>query len=737
MKTVHFCSCYQWLIALALVIPLGCGPLEVEDEALYATDTTGGKADSFSSLPAADATGGIAAVKSWAAARIKTAESAFAASGGKRFGSPTTWADEVVYQIQVDRFNDGDPTNNGKNVSDYQYQHRYKDQVGLAEYHHGGDLKGITDRLDYLATLGVTSLWITPVFKTIGSYHGYCTSDFTEIDPNFGSAETLRTLVAEAHKRNIRVVLDIVVNHMCSKDSGYDDKATPFQDWAYGQCVDDFNWKRWNGGSSIRGQRTLNFGATFFPPFRNKNFFNRCGYKAGDASSHGNGAIFGDFSNQMLDFDTMNWDFQDIFTELHKYWIAYADIDGFRVDAAKHVTEDFMAKLSTDVRAYAKSLGKINFLLVGEVAASTYEQALRVGKMRANVSNPSDTSAVIPATLRSRLVNLKSTYLANAYFPYPGLNSVYDFGHSGSVVDVMHNYRAPMDIKNWFWAGGETDSSQCSASFCELSANGDPQTNWNVIEIHDWPRFAMTGRNQAQLSASLGYLLATQGTPVLYYGVEQGFDGTCPWNSIVAGTSAAYDDVKAMCNGKGDARYRQDMFVMGPWRLRSLISSVDALAHIGFDNKSAPASWKTDPYLSTSHSHFGYIKRLIAVRKSCPTLRRGQIYFRAAHSSTSGGLLAFSRIYQGKEMLVIVNTSGASIPVTALAIDASLNWGKDYTPWKNLLNGYQTASVGKLGQGMGLYFSTGFAVPGRGVALFAPESHLTGYNTTAAAHLCK
>jgi glycosidase len=713
------------LLFLSLLLIAACAPTEAEPE----LELFDGKADN----PSADGTG-IGQVKAWAKQRIKDAEAEFAAAGGQRHGSPWSWSDEVVYQIQLDRFNDGDPGNNGSNVSDWQRAHRYTDQRGLPGYHHGGDLQGVINRLDYLAHLGVTSLWITPVLMGTGQYHGYCTTDFTRVDPTFGTAETLRTLVTEAHKRGIRVVLDVVVNHMCSRDSSYDDQSTPFADWAYDQCVNDLNWQRWNGGSTLRGQRELKLGPSFFAPLRNKHFFSRCGHRPGDYAREGAGAMFGDFSTDMLDFNTLNWDFQEIFTDLHKYWIAYADIDGFRVDAAKHVTEDFLAKLSTEIRAYAAAIGKKNFLLVGEVASSTYEQALRVGKMRSNWQNPSDPSAQIPLSLRNRLKSLKSTYLANGSFPFPGLNAVYDFGHSGTAVAVFHQSREPLAVKSWFWAGGEQDCSQCSASFCELAGNGQPQLNWNVLEIHDWPRFAQVGASQAQLSAALGYLATTQGVPVLYYGVEQGLDGICPGNINVP--SAARSDIDSACNGSDHARYRQDMFLAGPWRLRSVVPQIDALAAIGFGNTGSPSSWQDDPYLSTSHDLYRYVRRLVAVRKSCAALRRGAIYFRAAHSSPWGGLLAFSRIDGSDEIVVVANSGGASIKLDALHVDAGLHWGKDFTLYRNLLNGFQQATVGKLGTGMGIYFEGGLTVASHSVAIFVKESNVRPYDGGLGTHLC-
>jgi glycosidase len=714
-------------------------------------DTGGalGKADGDDAeVPAADGPDGIDGVKRWARERLGVAEDAFANRGRARMPSPDDWADQVVYQIQVDRFNNGDHDNDGRNVSEHQRAHRFRDQLGLSDYHHGGDLRGITERIDYLADLGVTALWITPVLMGNGSYHGYCTTDFTRIDPNFGTANELRDLTARAHDRGIRVVLDVVVNHMCSNDSHYDDERTPFSGFFYGQCVNDLERKRWTGGGEVRGRRELVFGNSLFPPFRSPHFFSRCGFVPGDFATHGSGALFGDFSDRMLDLDTMNWDFQEIFTDLHKFWIAYADVDGFRVDAAKHVTEDFLAYFATETREYAASLGKESFFLVGEVAASTEEIARRVGRMRSNPWSPGDRSANIPETLRNRLHSLRDRYLDSA-FGLPGLNAGYDFAHSGTAVDVMHQNRSPLDVKSWYWAGGETDHSSHAGGFAELSQNGYPLLNWNILEIHDWPRFGQIEfggdrpRALAQLSTALGYLLTGHGVPVLYYGVEQGLDGNCPDPSRIGGISeASRREVRHVCSSWEHTRYRQDMFVEGPWRLRSLVGSVDGLSHIGFDeNRSAPSGWRNDPYLDRDHALYQWVRRLIAVRRSCGALRRGAIYFRAAHGAP-GGLLAFSRVLHDREVVVLVNTGDHAIGLEHVTVDASLHRGRDFAVWRNLLNGFETATAGALNGGMGIYFAEGYALPPHSVAVFAPDDrgfgydNVTDYDARVGAHLC-
>ena len=708
-----------------------CGQINVfrrgDGSAAFSTDFSGAAA-AVEALPALDRVG-LSAVRSWAQSRTQAAQAAYL---GNRMPSSAFWANEVVYSVVVDRFNDGNPANDQANLGAWQLAHQNTDQDGLPAYVHGGDLQGIIDRLDYLRDLGVTALWVTPVLKGNGDYHGYCTADFTAVDPNFGTGEDLRRMVAQAHLRGIRVVLDVVVNHMCDPNTSY---AGAFDYGSYQSCVSTLEWKHWNGGANVTGQRPLAFGDTFFPPFRSQDFFSRCGNHGTDYTGEGAPALFGDFSPEMFDFDTMNWDWQGLFTELHKYWIAYADVDGFRMDAAKHVTEDFIATFSTELRAYAKSLGKDNFFIVGEVASSTTQQAYRVGKMRSNWIDPGDASAVIPATLRARLQNLRSTYLAHGRFNFPGLNAVYDFGHSGTARNALRHEagpgggaaKTPLDIKQWFYDGSAIDDAQLSQAYAELQANQDTSTDfntlldWNVLEIHDWPRFASGNRTMAELEGALAYLLTTKGTPVLHYGVEQGFDGNCP-----AVTPAGVPDagvragLQGLCGGWNDALARQDMFGTGPWRLQSVTPSIDRWAWIGLGNRPVPAS---DPFVDESGELFGWVRRLIDIRQHCGALRLGQIYFRAADANWWGGLLAFSRIAYGEEILVLINASDNDLPVTSLIVDPSLN--PNGRVLVNLLDSAQAATVRSGGGSAQAFFAPGFTLGANRAAIFVKSDNVT------------
>ena len=123
---------------------------------------------------------GVAQVKQWSSDRLSQAESSFS---GSRYASPVSWHDEVVYQIQVDRFQNGNLSNDNLNLPAFQQQEmRAGSYKSLPEWRHGGDIAGVNARLGYLQELGITTLWLTPLLHSDGSYHGYCTT--ADTSPN-------------------------------------------------------------------------------------------------------------------------------------------------------------------------------------------------------------------------------------------------------------------------------------------------------------------------------------------------------------------------------------------------------------------------------------------------------------------------------------------------------------------------------------------------------------------------
>eukprot|EP00727_Mastigamoeba_balamuthi_P000279 m51a1_g10248 putative alpha amylase catalytic region (850) ;mRNA; r:46522-49700 len=661
---------------------------------------------------------GTQAVKDWANGRVRAAEADFKGRG-KYYASPSFWGAELVYQIQVDRFNNGNLSNDRLNLPDTQAANQdTPNQYGLPDYRMGGDLSGITARLDYLKDLGITSLWITPFLKHNGDYHGYCVTDYTEVDPGFGTADELRELVRQAHARGIRIVMDVVFNHICDKKTHYSRQPDSHVDCA--STLDAAYWAGQPGGSTKQGE--MAFGDTFFAPFRTKYFLNRCGPNTGaEMSSEESRVMFGDFTDLMFDLDTRNYDFQEIFTALHKYWIAFADIDGFRLDAAKFTTADFIAYFSTMVRDYAKSIGKENFLILGEVASTPEWIARSLGKMSSNPANPNDHGNV-PAALTSRLADLKSTYLAHPTCKYPGLDAVYNFALSGTLKDLLMNQRNAHALEDAF-------SAQYQQS---LAAQNDARLDWNHVEIHDWPRVVEGGSDPTKSRLAVAALPLIQGTPVLYYGIEQGFNGNCHWNNMNLGS--ATQQVQATCSANGDVVHRQNMFMGSGWRLGSTIASIDKLAYVGKSDHTLSPDWKQDPYLDRTNMVYKAARSVNAIRQSCSALREGWTTWRWGDMNNAG-LLAFSRIAGPMEIVVVINTASSSAAIPRLQIDKGLNSvaGQKY---KNMLNGAEVATTSVDGGNSYLNFNS-MSIEANSVKVFAHENNLGSWNSYLEAHLCK
>ncbi|MBA4182013.1 MAG: hypothetical protein C0506_15595, partial [Anaerolinea sp.] len=270
---------------------------------------------------------------------------------GKRyFSASREWSEEFIYFVMVDRFHDDaarTPVSGGDRSAG----------VATHDDFYGGTLKGVTEHLDYIAGLGCTSIWLSPVFESnAGAYHGYNINNYLDIDPHFGTMKDLKDLVAAAHQRDMRVILDVVLNH-----SG--------DNWSY---PDNFRYayaqdEQFAFGSWRRSDRPIP------TELRNPAFYHRRGeissgdgFDASPEAQHGD--IFG-LKNYVSDDDEAASELIEVLIRTHCYWIREADVDGFRIDAAKHMGALACARFASAVREYAYSLGKRGFFLFGEVAS--------------------------------------------------------------------------------------------------------------------------------------------------------------------------------------------------------------------------------------------------------------------------------------------------------------------------------------------------------------------------------
>ena len=129
--------------------------------------------------------------------------------------------DEVIYFVLPDRFENGDTANDRGMIEGDRLAHGFDPTE--AGFYHGGDLKGLQSRLDYIQALGATAIWFAPIFpynpvqpsgdSSVSGYHGYWVPDFTNVDPHFGTREEFKAFVDAAHARGMKVYMDIITNH--------------------------------------------------------------------------------------------------------------------------------------------------------------------------------------------------------------------------------------------------------------------------------------------------------------------------------------------------------------------------------------------------------------------------------------------------------------------------------------------------------------------------------------------
>ena len=243
----------------------------------------------------------------------------------------------------TDRFENGDTSN------DYGGVDKSKSVSGFSPeetgWWHGGDFKGITKRLDYIKGMGFTSIWITPpvVQKYVqggsAAYHGYWGVDFTTVDPHLGSEADFKELVTQAHKMNMKVIIDVVVNHTADVIY-YDSMGRPQVSAA------DANIKKPDWLNLISNYHNL-----------------------GNDPSIGNAVQDGDFFG-LDDLETENTKVINGWVDLWSSWITKFDIDGMRIDTFKHVNPDFWKIFIPKIQAAAISAGKKDFPIFGEAADS-------------------------------------------------------------------------------------------------------------------------------------------------------------------------------------------------------------------------------------------------------------------------------------------------------------------------------------------------------------------------------
>ena len=448
--------------------------------------------------------------------------------------SPAAWEDQVLYFMMLDRFSDGgeqgyrgndgelvsggntplfQPGDEGNAVQDEASAARWRDAGGRWV---GGTLKGLTSKIGYLQRLGVTALWVSPVFRQVPfheSYHGYGIQNFLDVDPHFGTRRDLRRLVRTAHRHGIYVILDIILNH--SGDVfAYDPDRHWTQDPGSGEWYLD---PRWDGSkyavAGFRdggGQPNLPFaphdpeevrrawpsGAVWPAEFQRPETFTTKGrinnwdhapeFMEGDfydlKDIHlGGGTVEGYHPSQAL------WDL----CQVYKFWIAYADVDGFRVDTVKHMDPGATRLFTSVIHEFAQRIGKENFYLIGEITG---------GRERAFTTL--ETTG-LDAALGIDEIPDRLEYLVKGY---RSPQEYFDLFRNSLLVQKESHIWFRNKVVTLFDDHDQVRKGGYKARFCAGDADSRAEYRKLLLNV-------------------LALNVTTLGIPCIYYGSEQGFDG--------------------------------------------------------------------------------------------------------------------------------------------------------------------------------------------------------------------
>lgn len=430
--------------------------------------------------------------------------------------SPLAWEDQALYFLLLDRFSDGNEQdylgNDGQSVpggttpgfrpSDA--GNAVQTETDAAPWREagtrfvGGTLRGLRGKMGYLKRLGVTALWISPVFKQVASqesYHGYGIQHFLDVDPRFGTREELIEVVKTAHEHGIYVILDIILNHTGDV-------------FAYRDGQPVFDRSRTYPVTGYRnrlGQPTLPFapvnltatpgefpdGAVWPEELQTAETFTQKGkiqhwdaepeFCEGDFESlkdvhHGSGPLDDYRPSPAL----------DALCDVYKYWIALADLDGFRIDTVKHMDLGATRYFSAVVKEFTVSLGKENFYLIGEITG---------GRQRA-------------------FETLELTGLDAAL----GIDDIPD-----KLEYLVKGFRNPNEYFRLF-RNSELVQKESHIWFRNRVVTLFDDHD-QVRKGNNKARFCADAGADRQLLAAIGLNVTTLGIPCLYYGTEQGFDG--------------------------------------------------------------------------------------------------------------------------------------------------------------------------------------------------------------------
>ncbi|WP_394269797.1 alpha-amylase family glycosyl hydrolase [Qipengyuania sp.] len=521
-------------------------------------------------------------------------------------------AEEIVYFVLPDRFENGDLANDRGGLEGDRLVTGF--DPAAKGFFHGGDLKGLTNRLDYLERLGVTAIWFAPIFQNkavqgprgdeSAGYHGYWVTDFTRPDSHFGTAEEFRAFVDAAHGRGMKVYMDIITNHTADVIRYADGDAA---DYVY-RSKGDYPYSTRGGidGAPInRGfagdgdSSEANFARLTRPDFayvpevpaaerdvKVPAWLNDPIYyhNRGNSTFTGEDSRYGDFAG-LDDLFTEHPRVRAGMIEIFSDWVRKTGVDGFRIDTARHVDPGFWQAFVPALKDVAGESGIPNFHMFGEVYKDVPD----------------------------------SGYIAQ-YTRRDGLPAVLDFAFQAAMREVLGRGKGTVVLSEMFDGDVLYEGGKETALGLPTFLGNHDMGRFSTLIKADNPRIT---QDELLARVMLGHamMLTLRGSPVIYYGDEQGFFGD-----------------------GGDQLAREDMFPSrtAEYNDNRLIGTIATTAESNFDE---------------AHPLYRLIAQFSAIRRAHPALSRGRQEVR--HFEQEAGIFAVSRFDPdtGAEYLAVFNTA--------------------------------------------------------------------------------
>jgi glycosidase len=389
-----------------------------------------------------------------------------------RYNSTVSFVNDKIYFIIIDRFHDGSER---KTIQSRLREKGFGNADELFNFY-GGNFKGIKNKLQYIKNMGFTAIWLSPFFEnTQNEYHGYAIKDFTTVDPHFGAEQDLTELVTEAHNLNIKIYIDVIINHSGNV-------------WQY---IGNHNYKYNKGLQYPFGKWTEE---NYPKPavLRNIDLYERRGMiENWDQYPELALGDFFELKKFKLDETDFGLEAQHHLLNIYCDWIKKYDFDGIRIDTARHISPLAIVRFTHKIKEFAKNLGKKEFPVFIEA----------------------------PFLSDHELV------------PYFSIQTDSE-GISYSPPDGFLDFYLHFDIPKYFaghWPSGKINQRFQTLQTVRQLADS-PMYQVTFLDNHDQVAENHKERianklNNKKLMEAWAFLIDTNTIPCLYYGTEQGLTG--------------------------------------------------------------------------------------------------------------------------------------------------------------------------------------------------------------------